>query len=869
MNWLKARNNLLIFLAYLLSSSFILRGIFGKGYLGLIYDWSYPFNLAKLANSALYLWSPLENGLVSKYKTGVVADLFLSTIRSPEFFKFLFIPLLALAGYSFYLLLRSKKFSLISSLLAGFFYLSSVIFITRLEAGYLNFTISYAFFPLLLLFYSKLLNNKKFLSLDLLPFSILLLIVFGQIHFAVFFFLVIIVDLFLSILTNRQTAVRKVFGIGLTICLYFILNLSWINQSISQAKSILNIGSFNNPAFLSRIDTLPHFLWNTLLLSDHGNTEEIFIAINSSAGRLAITFFFLAAIFFFAYRNWRRRKEFASILIISFLALLLSVGATAPFDKIYPTLYAHLPAVSLFRETYHLQYLLLFAYTLAFAMAFEQVENRLKRTQKRFVFLSHSLLCSISIILIVFFNLPALSGDLYGYFGVVKLPDLKELDSTIANFTTGRVFYPPNLNFWKLSLDKRIGVNYPDQIANSLGNSSVSQASSELDTITPVWKLRNAVVNDFMVKDRAFSNLLPYLGSNLIVDRKYLDSYYYASVGIEKKRLELRHRWMAESNEQKLKSWPDLKKTVLADNTDVYEVREGKDLVYLSTKPQEICNFDDVENSSDSFFYKPNLKVSDHLVDGCDNRIEEMLNKSENKLDFSNLPNLKHSADLGWSPGYLSFYESKLFSDTIDDFVFTRIPDDITFSLPGNGQLYLKYYSSPRSGRISLDGQVIETKSETEKWVFLSVEHDQDNTYTIESIDGENAIGGMGFVDLGKEQAKQEIQPLGQSPISWIKINPTEYQLNITEPTAGPKLIILSENYNPAWKLKVGNSVIDPILANTYANGYLISGDITGLGKIAFEGQSRYRALLAMEIIYIPVALGLYLVITIKRKIRG
>lgn len=872
------KKNITYFGLYLIVSLVILRQVIVKDNPGLIYDWGNQLiGFGHFADESLYIYSQVSNGIVSGQKTAFLYNFIHQLISYTGinvllYYKLLFVGLFALGGYGMFLLLKTKRFSNAPAFLAGLFYIISPVLITRFAAGYFGYLISGAFFPLLMLFYFKASSEPKRLNMYVVYAALCSWLGFFQIHFAAFFLILITIDILLSFVLRRPV-VGKLITAGLILSLYALLNASWLGFAFLYAKSIVAGSSFDSRAFISQLNTLPHHFWNTLLLADHGNTDQLFVVVNQTWARLSFGMIFLATMFWLGYKNIERRYLYIFSAVIFSVAIVISVGATPPFQNIYPVLFSKIPGLAMFREAYHLEYLLLFAYCFVLVIAIEKALNQFNELNSKNKFYAKVLPTILIIFLIVMFNLTTFSGNLYGYMGSVNLPsDLKAVDKRINELTQNRIFYPPNLGFWKLKDDKRLGVNYPDNIAYSFDGSPVNQASSDLDGKTLSWKLRNAAVNAFMLKDGQFTVLLPYLGSDLIVDRKYLNSYYFLSVGIDRLRQELRQRWMGESNEQKLASYPELKKESVSDQTDIYQLSDQKGLVYLSTNPANVCSYSNVDSSIDSFIFQPEKIISPYLINKCSDNMGQAFASSTNKLNFGTIKTLKHNGSLGWSPGYLSFYESKVFSDTIDDFLFTRVQDQFSFDLTqenAGDTLYLRYFSSARAGKISVNNTITETKGETERWMDIQVNPSVDGQYSVKSLDGENAIGGFAFLnqsDLTAADSDFAQKQLGSGELKWDKINPTKYEFNLKSNSAGDKLIILSENFNSGWKLTINGKTIDPILINTYANGFLIPDGIEGRGTIEFVPQKTYRMLLYTSLGIVLLSIGVVFWINVSRR---
>jgi hypothetical protein len=63
-------------------------------------------------------------------------------------------------------------------------------------------------------------------------------------------------------------------------------------------------------------------------------------------------------------------------------------------------------------------------------------------------------------------------------------------------------------------------------------------------------------------------------------------------------------------------------------------------------------------------------------------------------------------------------------------------------------------------------------------------------------------------------------KPLVESPISWKKISPVEYQLTVQKTSQDPEILVFSELFGSGWTMK--SQQFQHILVNGYANGWIL-----------------------------------------------
>lgn len=77
----------------------------------------------------------------------------------------------------------------------------------------------------------------------------------------------------------------------------------------------------------------------------------------------------------------------------------------------------------------------------------------------------------------------------------------------------------------------------------------------------------------------------------------------------------------------------------------------------------------------------------------------------------------------------------------------------------------------------------------------------------------------------------------GGPKIDYIKLNPQEYKVTVTDAT-GPFVLVLSETFHPEWKALVGGNEFSHFEVNGYANGFLIEKKGDYVLDVVFNAKS-------------------------------
>jgi hypothetical protein len=820
--------------------------------IGLIYDWAFKLLPANLNfDQVTHIWSVANNGGVSLFNTGFVFTLLevglaKLTGHPSQSMLILVTLLMASSGYTMYELLIYLKTRRLAAWLAGCFYLSSFIFISRLSAGYTWYLVSMAFFPAVIQGYFILSREQLTLRTSFIM-VLISLFAFAQVQFIPFFLLIILVDgsaalVLKESLSKRLVAAAIVFG-G-----WGLLNAFWLIPILTGINNGIPTSGINARVFLSRIDSLPHSFWNTLLLSDFSNTQPIIMDMNLSPSRLGVLLACISGVLWGGYLKVSGRYFYMLFFSLVAIAFPLMLGATEPFGRLYPKLLHLLPALSMYRETHHLQYLILLFYTVALGFTADYLLERFRSRDSRVV------LCTGLLAGVVLFNLASLSGDLFGYFGTTNQPDgLAVADQRLQQLTPGRLFYGPNLNFWKLQSDSRNGVNYPDQLANSMANNAVTGASSDLEGRNLAWRLRDATSFAFIHGQPQFETLLSYLGSSTLVERQRDASWYPRSVELTSRPADVSAAWNGNYfSPKRLAQFPGLTATALNSNMNAYQFPDMRGTAYLADRLNAVCNYSEAGSGKAAFITEASSPLESYASSNCQQPKSFI-------AGIGILGELKHRAALGWSPGYLAFYENAAFADSVADFFYTQIPDNLAFSLPENSKAgaLVRYYVSPRGGELTINDVKVSTKSDQAGWQYMEIATNGSSVH-LHALSGENAVT-YGVYD-GTAPAKAAL-PLGGGDLMARRLSPTEVAVTLSGTSTSSRLIVFSENYHPQWRLRIAGKEYKPVLVNGYANGFIVPGDVRGSGTIVFAFQAVYWSVWLIDSVLI-LSLIAYLIVT-------
>ncbi len=846
-----------VVLSYAVYVVFLLRNfLFGKGTVGLIYDWGYPLLTKNTTyQQTLSLLSETSAGISNGYNTGFMAVgihwIFTHFFQSPEIStRFEAFGFMTIACWSMYLLAHRYGFSRKVAWLTGLIYGGSYFMISRLSAGYVWYLPSVAFFPLLLLSY-KALCEKGVSWVGVAKVALCLPLALCQVQFLAFALIFLVGDGLFVLFHSPKLLKGRLVALFATLAAWLIQNTFWM-YTLSKAKGIPSANGLEGLAYASHVQQAPSTILNVLLGTEFANTHLMMVEINATPVRVLLLIGLGIALVCALLNAKRTGLVVGSLALIGFI-LPLSLGGNAPFTETLVKAIAVFSPLSIFREPGHLQYLYLLATAVLGAAAFEYIEEGIGRT--KYSLKSVMVLASSAAVLILALA-PALSGDIYGYLGRVEVPvAVDQLDAAVQASGSGRVFYPPSLNFWRVKDDLRTGSSYPDELAISLSRPFVTQASSDFDGQNPTWRLRNALISSYQRGDTGrVLPLLKMLGSDTIVIRDGLVSNFPASVGFDTKDISITRPWLMETPRQQLeKNAAIITKRKEIPGAVVAGV-DGAGFMATSTNLSLVCSYQDITSSTDAIITNPSSPLAAYAKNDCSPEEIARLQGVRAKLSRADLV---HTPTLGWSPAQLSFWRSPALALSRDALLYTEVPGVIELTQQAQGAGTVQYFVSPRGGSLSVNNRVVSTIAPEEGWKQIEV--GTDKVLTIQALGGDNAIGWVG-VPGATTLAAMADQKLASATLSDASYAATRLTANLTTAdSALPALVTVQANYFPGWKAIIAGQELAPIQLNEYAFGFLIPKGVQGELVVSFGPQRAYSLLIALSFVSWFTALAVVL----------
>lgn len=852
------------FFVYLGVALIILRVSLLGDVFGLQHDWSYPLlNYNRLHDAVRYIWSAENNGIIPLYRTNAITDTVIAVIGivthvPPQLlYKIILVGLFSGSGAAIYLLMRNRQYPRLAAFLAGLFYLTSTVIMTRAITGYFGYLVSAATFPLLLLYYYKAVEESVFRARlrSIACMSLISAFAFYQVHFIAFFVWFFLVDLFMQRIPKRSYRGAILAGLG-TVLGYALCNLFWIvpifqnffssgNQSASLASQV---------ALASRGATLPAGIWDTVIMQSHAVTAPILHVLNEGLrARILIGVILLVLLVCAAY-NKKRRLLVGVFVTLVLLTLPIALGPSSPLGSIDLAMQDIFPVLKIFREPYHLAYLMLLFWTFVLCSAAEWCLTRTFKLRVNTKKICVGIAFAGMIILV---NLPSLTGTYFGYFGSANLPEnLEQTNTEIRALTLGRVYYPPNLNFWRLKDDTRFGVNYPDQIGLSMDRLPVTGASSDLEVRNDAWQLRNAVTSALVHRDPAFPSLLNFLGSDLSVYRPYLSSHFAASVGLDSVYTPQAAQWVGHNYQSDLVSYGLIRQS-LSDGSTAFQLSSKVSPVSSVSRLAHICSFSDVSSDTKAFVASEPGTLARFTTESCSSPTEKRMRDEKQVVDLAATRGLKHAPRYGWTPGDLAFYVDPILANTLVPFVVTGQQDTIEVPITTSKKtgMLAFYLAWPLGGELKIGKETVSTLSPVAEWRSVVVDTES-VILPVNSLSGFNAFAGA--VENVTVQPKiVQRQELAESTVLSKQIAPTYYEGQLVNNSEKPTLVSLAENYNQGWELSVGNTRYSSHRINGWQNAFLVPAGVSGEFSITFVPQRQYTVLYFLSMLVL-VLLAVY-----------
>lgn len=408
------KNAIFYIFYFIISFIIIVKELENGDYIGLHHDWEFPHTNAELLNCCLhsfFIWGDANLGSFLVYPAKYILFYLLLPfaylgVDGIIVLKGILLFAIALSGYSmYYLLSKSFKLNIFCSFLAGFFYETSPVMFNKIAAGHLFYLVAYALSPLVLFYFNEYIHSLR--TRYLIISALLIALSATQLHFApMLLILITVYGIFLAYFEK----VRVFFVLYSIIAIYiivFLIHFFWILPAMGEFSSTMNTINIGSTADSLKSWGSP-FIDNFML--GGYRPDYYLISLDNSIYQNLTPFssFILIILIYMSLLAYPR-----SILLcfgfLSIFALIFTAGLSGPFGPFVYQLYSRIALFNIFREIYHISFLISFSYSIMLGHSIHYVLGSFKRKQVQiFVII---LTCSLIII-----NDPLIfSGDVGGF----------------------------------------------------------------------------------------------------------------------------------------------------------------------------------------------------------------------------------------------------------------------------------------------------------------------------------------------------------------------------------------------------------------------------------------------------------------------
>ncbi len=276
---------------------------------------------------------------------------------------FLF-PIVIVSSVGIYLLLK-RFYSSRAAILVGFFVFIFNIYFFQLQTAHLTVMMAFAFFPLLIFYFLKLLEeDNKYLNLFLLTLYSFIASFYEFRSFYIMFIILIFYYLY-SILRDIRNLKTLHYFIFYAI-LILLLNIYWLigleSVGAISSNSAFNRGLFGNQ-FLNTLYAfnLYHPFWT--------GTE----VVNFTIQPIPLFYWIVPIVAFSGLVLSIRRKNIVFFAFVALLGILLTKQVAYPFPNLYQWLYDHFPGFNAFREASKFFSLIAISYSILIAASIDWI----------------------------------------------------------------------------------------------------------------------------------------------------------------------------------------------------------------------------------------------------------------------------------------------------------------------------------------------------------------------------------------------------------------------------------------------------------------------------------------------------------------
>lgn len=431
------------FLFYLILSVFLLRYIiFSAGAIGLKDDWCIAYTANQIQTQGyehLYYWYMDNLGFSASYPADSSMWLLISIFGffgfSGAFLsKLILVTCLTLSGYFVYCLLDDFKFDRNLAVLSGILYMFTPVMFNTIISGYFTYILSYMLFPIVLLYFFRVVNNNCVFDRNLIILSILHGLSAIHIQFFVINNFIFITYIIYHYFIIQRFSLRNLYLSAIVFNTIFVLiNFYWIFPLLTLDVFNMIASKKESWIFLNA----PNLLKS--LMMHGGGYTYYFDTLRFSNGYIywVVNYFALLMLVFCAMLYDRKNKLFLYVSFVFIFVVFIYKGQNPPFAHLGYTIYTNTIIGSLFRNVQYLAVLL--SMSLVFMLSFS-----ITWMKKKF---GNKILYLIGFMLLIYL-LPWYSGNLNEQVNIFELDDNYSSMSTFIKGDSGdyRVLYLPMSN---------------------------------------------------------------------------------------------------------------------------------------------------------------------------------------------------------------------------------------------------------------------------------------------------------------------------------------------------------------------------------------------------------------------------------------
>ncbi len=779
--------------------------------------------------------------------------------------KILLILFLAAGFFSIKRLLGYLQIKGMAKYTGVLFYLLNTYFLLLIDGGQLSLAFVYCLVPLCIYFYLKTMSEQS--TKNRLNFiASLLTVSFLDIRFVFLLFLIFFIHILFSMAkTTKNTKLKlfkNIFITGILTVIFLILaHIYWILPTFFSH-------SIQLPQTYERSSQVDFLSWSSLAHSLFMQQPHWYKNIFGNISNVGLEFSMIPILVFLTIILKRKDKVVGFWLIIAILGIFLSKGSKEPFGGIYTWAFTNIPGFSLFRDPVKFYLLTALSYSILISISISEISKF--DTSKKFINRLVKLIPILTLVYLILLAWPLYFKQMTGMFSEPSYEQefFQQSEILSKDFGFSRIVWIP--------VQKPLGfasTNHP-----SIGAIRLSQKRPFEVGITGTYETLN------------FLRDTPFMGEIFDIAGIGYINYPYLDVKRDEMSFDNRKYFYTFLNQLSKLSWLE---KVPESKIPLFKTTHHQDRFFIAPNVWWVIGSDKIYNEatkSSNLKLANNALIFSEEYSGLGAEISNLPNvkiilQNKTAIDlaasFIQKTLIFPAKQLKFDPDLNSGWWKREASDLINwrDFLQSKYGiNNQDFDLgggwavgEGNKQLKIevskkgkeslregnvllaRVMESTRSGSLSFyqDDQLIGTLN-TEKegnnirWFEIGQLRKSDGQLRILSFGDINVVNALAILDAKDWQVLKNKAVLlkgrimdfnemnasssGVPKISYQKINPTKYVVNINGLTKS-SLLIFSQNYDRSWK--INNQ--EPLPIYSLLNGFAVNTD--GRYVIEFEPQ--------------------------------